>query len=361
MLHLKFKLYGMRLNLLLICFLLVIILFLIFQIIILKDYHNSSNVRLETSTHENKIMKVFIMTRNEWPMIKSNILYHGSIFGFNNIHVIDASTITEQVNFLRTTRDNLGVNVYFSTANLNKVEDEFNSIMTEEKKYCDFIIKIDTDEIICNYDEVQKLLSVDRLTILSHINNLVYNGSKYKVGFQALNRVRDNCSDEEDTILTASDFSPVFKTKFKTFVPSISYKHIDIGGHTATISKPYDNSVHIKSNLTILHFHFHCFGRYVALFKQAVIRHGHLSGRETEEEEIVKLEANPCVQLWKEIPKKCGCVSCHKVGGYYSSIKNRTYVELDYIQSESRKEGDLTFKDLNYKLTKLHEIYKWLD
>jgi len=107
-----------------------------------------------------------------------------------------------------------------------------------------------------------------------------------------------------------------------------------------------------------LHFHSHCFGRYVALLKQEVTRHGHLSGRETEEEEVVKLEANPCVQLWKETPRKCECVSCHKV---VTHQKSRTCVELEYTQSESRKEGDLTFKNLNYKLTELHETYKWLD
>jgi len=192
------------------------------------------------------------VTRSKWPVIRSSTLYHVFVLGLSNIHVTDASTTTEQVNFLRTTRDSLGVSVYFSTANLSKVEDEFNSVVTEETKYCDFVVKTDTEEVTCNYDEAQKLLSVDRLVVLSSISNLVYSGSVYKVGLQAQNRVRDNCSDEEDTVLTASDFSPVFKTKFKTLVTSTSYKHTDLGGHTLQQSRNRMTTLYVLKVVLVL-------------------------------------------------------------------------------------------------------------
>ena len=233
--------------------------------------------------------------------------------------------------------------------------------MDKEKRYCDFIIKIDTDEIICHYDAIQRLISLDRLTILSSLDNLVYDGSKYQVGYVASNKPLPTCNDEDDTMLRTSLFTNVTPTTFKAIAPSKSYRNIDLGGHRARLWEPYNNYEAIRTNITILHFTHPCFNRYVENMHQAVVRHNVLNGTETIEESIIKLKANQCVQAWIGTGgPKCGCASCHKVGGYYRTILNLTEAELNYINDQQALYG-MTFKDLSYKLNELNERYSWLD
>lgn len=39
-----------------------------------------------------KIFKIVVMTKDEWPLIKSWVLYHARIFGGENLYVLDGST-----------------------------------------------------------------------------------------------------------------------------------------------------------------------------------------------------------------------------------------------------------------------------
>lgn len=47
-------------------------------------------------------------------MLKSWLLYHGQLLGFENLYVIDASTNPKCFSFLRYARDVLGANILFN-------------------------------------------------------------------------------------------------------------------------------------------------------------------------------------------------------------------------------------------------------
>ena len=40
-----------------------------------------------------ELLKIFMMHKDEWPLIKSWILYHGFNFGFKNLYILDGDNL----------------------------------------------------------------------------------------------------------------------------------------------------------------------------------------------------------------------------------------------------------------------------
>lgn len=74
--------------------------------------------------------------------------YHGEVFGFQNLYIIDSSTNPLCISFLKHTRDILGANVIFSNANLNELENIMTKIGSILGGSADFVVKVDTDEFL---------------------------------------------------------------------------------------------------------------------------------------------------------------------------------------------------------------------
>ena len=81
----------------------------------------------------------------------STLQYHGTLIGFHNLYIIDSSTNTHCISFLRYARDILGVNVLFSDANLNQLESIMTDIGAKISGSSDFILKVDIDEFLTVY------------------------------------------------------------------------------------------------------------------------------------------------------------------------------------------------------------------
>ncbi|KAL7531344.1 hypothetical protein ACHAXR_003989 [Thalassiosira sp. AJA248-18] len=69
----------------------------------------------------NAIVKIIMMTMNEWPLVKSWIFFHGEVVGFHNLYILDSSTDPRCLSFMRYARDILGANVIFADINLNEI------------------------------------------------------------------------------------------------------------------------------------------------------------------------------------------------------------------------------------------------
>ncbi|KAL3913144.1 MAG: hypothetical protein SGARI_000802, partial [Bacillariaceae sp.] len=100
----------------------------------------------------NAVIKLILMTMDEWPLVRSWVLYHGSLLGFDKLYIIDSSTDSRCISFLRYARDILGANVLFKDANLNKLEGVMSKIASNIAQSADFILKVDTDEYLVAYD-----------------------------------------------------------------------------------------------------------------------------------------------------------------------------------------------------------------
>ncbi len=231
-------------------------------------------------------------------MIRQWVLYHGSLYGFSNLHVIDASTDLNVINFLKSAQDKLKINVVFSKANLNEVNNELNQVMLREKKYSDFMIKLDTDELLTVYNPVTKRGTTNKTVIQNYLNSLPFDGRKYKVDYTTSNFIEYNnmnatekCAESMLTITNFSPFTSSGKTK-KSFFPSDAFVSCDLGGHHGATRKEFNlNTTHPDwhTNMAVFHFHWQCFERVVANNKQAIMSHNYLLGNETQQEAIYKL------------------------------------------------------------------------
>lgn len=84
-----------------------------------------------------RVFKVIVITRNEWPMIKSWVLYHSKIFGPRNVYVISGCSDPRSIHFLQHAHSSMGVHVSFSKANLNELREELQSL-AESIRYTNF-------------------------------------------------------------------------------------------------------------------------------------------------------------------------------------------------------------------------------
>ena len=67
-------------------------------------------------------LAIILMTKNEAPILRSTILYHGEVYGYNNLYIIDGSTSHDAINILNDRKwIDLGVNIRFSNSSLNKI------------------------------------------------------------------------------------------------------------------------------------------------------------------------------------------------------------------------------------------------
>lgn len=208
-----------------------------------------------------RILKIVLMTMNEWPLLKSWVLYHGSIFGFENLYILDSSIDANCISFLKRATASLGVHVFFSAGNLNTAASEISIIFHGIRKSCDFAIKLDTDEFLGMYVSQNK--SFMREEVVDYIDILPYDGRMYKVGWIALNVINQSCSLQDDVALTSEKFMTLTPTTFKSFFAAWTFQSIDLGSHYGRVQTFYDSETFHSTNLAIYHYHNQCLERYI--------------------------------------------------------------------------------------------------
>jgi hypothetical protein len=233
-----------------------------------------------------KIVKIVLMTKNEIHLIKPWIQYHGEIFGYENLHIIDDSDDVDVLNYYKSI-NHLPINFYFNeNQNLNNVIDNINNIMTSEKNNCDFIIKLDTDEFIGIYNNKTDNVSIYKEIIRNSFNNLTINGYKYKCSY-TLNTLP---LDSRNNPLEYIYFSKPCFTDFKTFFYSKTYLHCDLGSHVGCVISPYEkDNIHNETNICIIHYHNQSVNQYINNSKKCIISHNYISINDDLTTQINKL------------------------------------------------------------------------
>ena len=102
-------------------------------------------------------------------------------------------------------------------------------------------------------------------------------------------------------------------------VPSHALNWIDLGGHDINVLNRLrqTESLFLKTNLCIFHYHNHCYNQMIALTFQAVLSHGYVFRNDTKEMQIGKLK-----NLTDGYPEICRANSCHKAFGYLQHLLN---------------------------------------
>ena len=273
---------------------------------------------------KDRVLKIVLMTKNEWPLSRSWVLYHGLVFGFNNIYVIDGSNDPRQIKYMVYLKS-LGYNILFSQADLNSLEKVISKLMRSLRKSCDFLLKLDTDEFLAVYDPPSSKVYTSHIRIQAHLNSLPYNGSMYKVGYYSdVIPPLDNCLPEDDITSTTVLFSCPQRSTHKTFFPSKTFEHMDLGSHagSVSVSGPGKNVYH-TSNFLILHYHNQCFLSYVKNCETVIVSHGYVYQNDSIERRIEKLSAKNGQDY----------NSWHKAAYYLTYLKDPNGTEKSYIDS----------------------------
>jgi hypothetical protein len=316
-----------------------------------------------------RVMKVVLITKDEKPLIRSWVHHHGHLFGFHNLHIVDGSSDPGVIKFLVYARDRLGVDVVFSPANLNEVEGVFNRKMEEVRGQCDFMIKLDTDELLVLYDgdddnnpnggdnrsssgvaetNNRNKFSLSKDAITHYINSLPFDGAMYKAGYVASNKIEKHlCRDDDNVFVTSTTFSPFRKSMAKTFVASPSYDHMDLGGHTGRTHPAFRGKDYHITRLALVEFHTQCFHRVLENDMRAMLSHGYLTTknvlvgddkddhhhhhhhhhlRRDQKEAMIEILS----ALLVDFPQHCRIPSCHKAFEYLQYLKNPERSEMNY-------------------------------
>lgn len=134
------------------------------------------------------------MTKNEDTLIKYWIKYHGDIFGYENLYIIDASDDLNILNFYNSIK-HTNINIIYDNVNLNDMEYTINNIMKSLINNCDFLIKLDTDEFIGLYNPLFNDISINKYIIRNYFDNLIINGLKYKASY-TINNMPSDINDD---------------------------------------------------------------------------------------------------------------------------------------------------------------------
>lgn len=272
-----------------------------------------------------KVLKIVLMHRNEFPLVQFWIRYHGKLFGFENLYIIDGSDDEDTITYLKHARDSLGVNIIFSTANLNGVETTINLMMTNLAGASDLLIKLDTDEFLglCNSGSPGCTMDPARVNTYLNSDEFVLDGHKMKVGFVSGSVPNKTlCDAPGEFSYRDLHWQPATSTTFKSFFDSRTFKHVDLGSHGGQIWEP-KLSGDIPTKLAIFHMHFLCLKNLIYNDKQACERHAYLNPKHSDAEQlkaVVQLltkkgqieKAEDLCEVGREM-KNCFGNSCHKV------------------------------------------------
>eukprot|EP01039_Chlorochromonas_danica_P010412 gene10412-11530_t len=300
------------------------------------------------------VMAFIVMTKDDWPLIKHWVFYHGDKFGFKNLYVFDGSNDPRCIHFLHTMRDKKGLTLIETKTSLTYIAGDMTHLATQELVFrYDYIIKMDTDEFLVHYDHSKEKISFDN--ILDNLSTAIYDGITQKVNFLSFTIPdKGSCEDplvrKNGPVFVAPFHSIFLLTVFKAVFPTASMLSIDLGGHSGSIHSDFNTAGHRfpgescpssypsycfrhVPGLSVLHSHYGCMQTEVENLRKAIISHGFISASDTEEQQIAKLA-----------PKSTGCtvISCHKVRAYYAYITNPSGWEGSYYKNLTRQFGPIT-------------------
>jgi len=205
---------------------------------------NSSIGANEKKSSEIKPVKITIctMVKNEDDIVRQWIEYHGEIFGYANLYIIDNFSDDSTYEICKEYLSK-GIQLFRGSDYTNK-----GNYMTHFKNTtdCDIFIPLDIDEFICRYDEYSN--SVYKNGIIEYLHSLLNsNNGVFKMNYLGPINTTDEDGLSKFTHAVLNDYKSAAKTFIikKYMDPMFQFDH---GNHCHT-------SNYVMSNLTLIHYH----------------------------------------------------------------------------------------------------------
>lgn len=259
-------------------------------------------------------IKLFTMVKNELDIVTDWVFYHGSIFGYNNLYIIDNysndGTYEQLIKFKP-----LGINLTRKSDYSKKGE-----YMTDYyNKFCepdDIGYPIDIDEFIVYYDKTANKISKSKKFILNYLKNLP-ESEIYKTNYIHATPNQDNPTGYKRAVAECKwgFYDGNYKENAKSFMKKKFYSgSIDHGNHIPT--KNY-----YMTNLCLIHYHV----RNVEQIKKKI--ESNITG--------FSYDANNLTQLKEILKNNPGCVANHHIYQQIRILENTYTISCHPYTSES--------------------------
>ena len=206
-----------------------------------------------------EIVKIFTVTKNETDLLEDFVQYHGSIFGFSNVVLIDNDSDCKVVLELYREFRRMGVVVEKHSSYRGQSQGEaFTKYMSKYRHQCKFMVGLDTDEFIQFPDLMHSCTSVANLKnrFRAYFSGLRSDASKFNVVtyFNSVPDPSDITYKDQKVLRPARDivhFSQAPAKPKKCFFRSETFLSTVNGCHKGKVS----SGVEVTSKLCYVHFH----------------------------------------------------------------------------------------------------------
>ena len=200
--------------------------------------------------HDNKIVKLFTMVKDEDDIVEDWLIYHGKLFGYNNLYIIDNYSSDNTYRILQKYEKEKGINL--TREKDYKKKGEYMTNLINSVSNYDIAYPIDIDEFITYYDKNNNTISSDKVNSYVNSNSTLLNNEVFKSMYinslideshpRGYERATRECKIGEKVNGKDHSFS-------KTFFNKHLWKgQLDHGNHYKT-----DN--YKLSDLALIHYH----------------------------------------------------------------------------------------------------------
>ena len=194
-----------------------------------------------------KYAKLFTMVKDEVDIVEDWILYHGTIFGFENLYIIDNYSNDGTFQILEKYKINKGIKL-FREKDYNKKGLYMTQLIKNVKEDFDIAYPLDIDEFIILFDKNSNQIRIDNIKI--YMSRLPKKYTNYKTNYifsqiDTKDGIGYNRACVEAKYGEYTDYGNVAKTFFN----NKTWKgEIDHGNH-------YCNDNYFMTDLCLIHFH----------------------------------------------------------------------------------------------------------
>lgn len=190
-------------------------------------------------------MKIFTMVKGEQDIVEDWVLYHGSIFGYNNLYIIDNYSKDGTYQTLLKLRNMY--NIHVSVLPDYTKKGEYMTTLLKQVGQGDIVFPIDIDEFIVYYNKTTNEISCDKNTILEYLKSLP-SLPFYKMNYISA-KIGNPIGYPRATVDSKYGKYLDYGNQAKTFFNSRLFRGvIDHGNH-------YVSNTYWLSDLCLVHFH----------------------------------------------------------------------------------------------------------
>jgi len=225
------------------------------------------------------VTKVMCVTKDEHDLIEPFILFYGTIFGYNNIVIIDNGSTDQRV--LDVYKKYPLIDITVDPFPFTEVTDKMTSYILSHKGKCDWMLLMETDEFL--YWEGDDV--IDEEKVRNYIETLPCQSRFGKVYSSVV-------SPDAEFICPPMEITKFSKpVEDKVIIKMSTFERMDLWPHH-TVPPETEN---ITERLCLLHFHNTGQKRHIERTLSLLKGYGYINGTEPIEEQIQR--CRDCISL----------------------------------------------------------------